>query len=93
MAYPRHPQAIGLPLALADQTGGGVFSVACSPRGQILASSSSDGSIRLWHLSLSYAVQRICATAGNILTARQWRESVPQVRYQPPCAGRTFRWG
>ena len=49
-----------------------------------LASSSADGAVRLWNLSVHYAIQRICATAEG-LTLRQWNQFIPQLQYQPSC--------
>jgi len=56
---------------------------AFSPDGHTLASGSGDGA-RLWNLSVQYATDRICSTAGG-LTAQQWTEYIPQLRYQPSC--------
>ena len=78
---PAHPRPLGQPL-----TGGtaAVDSVAFSPDGHTLASGSHDGTTRLWNLNVQYAIGRICAAAGG-LTARQWNEYIPRLRYQASC--------
>ena len=80
VADPAQPRPLGQPL-----TGGAaaVGSVAFSSDGHTLASGSDDGT-RLWNLRVQYAIDRICSIAGG-LTARQWNEYIPQLRYQPSC--------
>ena len=81
VADPADPRPLGQPL-----TGGtaAVDSVAFSPGGHTLASGSDDGTTRLWNLNVQYAIGRICAAAGG-LTARQWNEYIPRLRYQASC--------
>ena len=62
---------------------GHVEDATLSPDGHTLASGSGDGA-RLWNLRVQYAIDRICSTAGG-LTARQWNEYIPQLRFQPSC--------
>jgi len=81
MADPAHPRPLGQPLVGSTVT---VGSVAFSDDGHTLAIGNSDGTIRLWNLNVQYAIDRICATAGD-LTSQQWNEYIPQLRYQPPC--------
>jgi WD40 repeat protein len=82
VAAPAHPVPLGRSL-----TGGAgvVYSVAFSPDGHTLASGTYDGAAQLWNLNVGYAIQRICATAGD-LTPKQWRAYIPQLPYQPSCA-------
>ena len=79
---PAHPRRLGRSL-----TGGTgvVYSVAFGRDGHTLASGTYDGAVQLWNLNVSYAIQRICATAGD-LTPQQWRAYIPQLPYQPSCA-------
>jgi WD40 repeat protein len=79
---PAHPRPAGR--ALTGGTGV-VYSVAFGRDGHTLASGTYDGAVQLWNLNVGYAIQRICATAGN-LTPRQWRAYLPQLPYQPSCA-------
>ena len=81
VADPAHPRPLGQPL-----TGGtaAVDSVAFSSDGHTLASGNDDGTTRLWNLNVQYAIGRICAAAGG-LTARQWNQYIPQLRYQRSC--------
>ena len=78
---PARPRPLGQPLTGSTVA---VDSVAFSPGGHTLASGSSDGTTRLWNLDVQYAINRICAAAGG-LTAQQWNQYIPQLRYQPAC--------
>jgi len=79
---PAHPRPLGRSL-----TGGAgvVYSVAFGGDGHTLASGTYDGAVQLWNLNVGYAIQRICATAGD-LTPQQWHTYIPQLPYQPSCA-------
>jgi WD40 repeat protein len=79
---PAHPRPIGR--ALTGGTGV-VYSVAFGRDRHTLASGTYGGAVQLWNLNVGYAIQRICATAGN-LTPKQWRAYIPQLPYQPSCA-------
>jgi WD40 repeat protein len=81
VADPARPRPLGQPLTGSTVA---VDSVAFSPGGHTLASGSSDGTTRLWNLDVRYAINRICAAAGG-LTAQQWNQYLPQLRYQPAC--------
>jgi WD domain, G-beta repeat len=64
----------------------GVFSVAFSPDGHMLATGSADRTARLWDLDVDHAIRRICATTANNLTPAAWRKYVsPDLPYRPSC--------
>jgi WD40 repeat protein len=77
----RDTRPLGPPLTVSTVP---VDGVAFSPDGHTLATSSDDGTIRLWNLNVQYAIQRICSAAGD-LTPGQWHQYIPQLRYQPSC--------
>ncbi|WP_028809106.1 AAA family ATPase [Streptomyces sp. 351MFTsu5.1] len=57
-----------------------------SPKGRMLGVSSGSDTIRLWDLDVDDAIRRICATTGNVLTRQEWKEYLPRLSYDPPCA-------
>jgi WD40 repeat protein len=77
-----------LPSRLGQLTGptGYVYSVAFSRDGKALAADSSDGTVQMWNLDVDVAIQRICTVTSNILTPAQWKQYIPQLPYNPPCA-------
>jgi len=81
VADPADPASLG-----QLQTGGtAVNSVAFGPGGYTLASGDGAGTTELWNLDVQYAIERICAKAGD-LTPRQWDRYIPQLAYRPSCA-------
>jgi WD40 repeat protein len=80
---PRGPQQIDQPLTAGSAP---VTSVAFSPDRDALAAGDAAGTTQLWNLNVMYAIERVCATTGG-LTPQQWNQYVPQLGYQPSCAG------
>ena len=82
VANPAQPQAIGGPV-----TGGENYinAVVFGPGGRTLIGADGDFTVRIWNLDAAAAMQYICATTGNVLTAAQWRTYVPELPYDPPC--------
>ena len=45
-----------------------------------------DQTVRFWGMNVDQAIQRICATTTNTLTAAKWEQYVsPDLPYRPPC--------
>jgi WD40 repeat protein len=82
VADPAHLRPLGLPLSGGT---GVVYSVAFGRDGHTLATGTYNGAVQLWNLNVGYAIQRICATAGD-LTPRQWHAYIPQLPYKRSCA-------
>ena len=80
---PARPTPLGQPLTGPT---GSVNSVAFSPDGHTLAAGSHDGTVSLWNLDVDDAIQRICATTSDALTPALWKQYIPQLPYDPPCA-------
>jgi WD40 repeat protein len=74
-----------------------VTALTFSPDSEMLVSSDSNGSIRLWpmdaitdrasasDLQLPAALELACRTAGRNLTEREWAEYFPGEAYRPTC--------
>ena len=60
--------------------------VTFSPDGTLFTS-EPDGAAQAWELDVNDAINRICALTAGQLTVDQWKQYVPQLRYDPPCRG------
>ena len=68
-----------------DGLPGHLYSVAFSPDGRTLAGGGSSGSVWLWDTRPAAAAARVCALAGQPLTAAEWHSYLPGRPYDPPC--------
>ena len=65
--------------------GGDVTDAAFSPAGRWLATSSRDGTVRLWPLQPEDLVKRACAMLPRNLTPQEWNEFHMQGLYRKAC--------
>ncbi len=79
-----HPSAIGQPMS---SFGGSGYVVAFSPNGRFLVSADAANTVHLTDLDLADAIDRVCTVTHGVLTAAQWQLHLPDLPYQPPCAG------
>jgi WD40 repeat protein len=66
----------------------GLTAAAFSPRGRWLATSSKDGSIRLWPLQVSDLAIQACNLLPRNLTRDEWRDLKMDGQYHKVCANR-----
>jgi WD40 repeat protein len=83
LANPAHPTSLGQPLTGPASP---VSSMAFSPDGRTLAAVNHTGTAQIRNLDVDNAIQRICATTSNTLTPAQWKQYLPELPYDPPCA-------
>jgi WD40 repeat protein len=84
VADPAHVSELGHPLT--DHTNE-IFNAAFSPDGRVLATASKDGTVELTQLGADQAAAHVCAASGDTLTRAAWSRYVPDLPYNPPCAG------
>jgi WD40 repeat protein len=78
---PSKPMVLGPPLTPGDATPAN--SISFSPTARTFAD-STNGSIILWNLDVSYAIKRICVTEKDI-NRREWHHYVQQLPYSRSC--------
>ncbi len=82
LADPARPQPVGQPLTGHTEP---IDTVAFSGDGHTLATASDDHTVELSALDADRAIDRICATTANVLTAQQWRHYLPELPFRPSC--------
>jgi WD40 repeat protein len=76
---PHHPTALDTLNATDDAQ-----SVALSPDGHTLATTSADHTARLWETNVDRVTARICSITPTI-TKNDWDHYLPSLPYHPPC--------
>jgi len=71
--------------ATLTAAGGPLYAVGFHPDLPLLAAGGGGGWVWLWSTDAEAVARSICATAGDPITAAEWRKYVPDAPYQPPC--------
>lgn len=64
---------------------GDVNAITFTDDGRTMATASNDHTVRLWDPDPARVSARVCRTARPLLTRGQWRQSLPDTPYRPPC--------
>jgi WD40 repeat protein len=64
---------------------GPVRATSFSPTGGILATASTDKTVRLWDLDPDHVFRRLCGVPAGALSPREWRTYLPEIAYRPVC--------
>ncbi|WP_138961006.1 AAA family ATPase [Streptomyces sp. YIM 121038] len=83
LTHPSDAAPIGQSMSPNAKTGS---FLSFSPQGRMLGVSSGPDTVRLWNLDADTAIRRICSTTRGVLTPENWREYLPRLSYEPPCA-------
>ncbi|MER5304987.1 WD40 repeat domain-containing protein [Streptomyces lasiicapitis] len=83
VSRPAKASPIGQSMSPNAKTGG---FLSFRPRSHELGVSSGADTVRLWNLDTDAAITRICSTTRGVLTREKWREYLPRLSYEPPCA-------
>jgi WD40 repeat protein len=62
------------------------ISAAFSPDGDSLVTTSLDGTVDLWDLSIPRILNRLCSGIGTTITPAQWNRYLPGTPYFRPCS-------
>lgn len=65
-----------------------LYAVAVSRDGRTLAAGAADGTALLWPMDPETVAAKICADAGEPITAGEWAAFIPDLPFAPPCGGR-----
>lgn len=84
VSNPRSPIQLGTMLSGHKET---VISVAFSRDGKLLASSSADGTIILWDVSVESWIERACRIVRRNLTRDEWAQYLGDEPYHKTCEG------
>ena len=73
--------------AVLNADSDGVYGVAFSPNGTLLATADGDGTARLWDVAFTgNLLKAVCAIAGRSLTRQEWSADVQSEPFQQVCS-------